>query len=241
MWKPSLGRVHASEAATLAFDTYVDLLPNDRQPAVRSVDGGTPLTFEALKNFISSMALGRLGLGQGDRLCSSMPNGPEAAIAFLAFSPYCSYAPLNPALTRDEVEFEFVDLPAKAVVVRRGESNSVTTSVAKEKGVAVLELVPTGRGVGLFILESSPIRSLQPVPQRMGGRHDICLVLHTSGTTAKPKIVPLHHENLACGALCIASALKLRRDSVNLNVMPCVPPHRARGSLHSLTHTSPQR
>eukprot|EP00966_Prymnesium_polylepis_P276639 6391105-Prymnesium_polylepis.2 len=38
----------------------------------------------------------------------------------------------------------------------------------------------------------------------MGVRDDVCLVLHTSGTTAKPKIVPLHHENLACGALCIA-------------------------------------
>ena len=46
------------------------------------------------------------------------------------------------------------------------------------------------------------------------------LVLHTSGTTAKPKIVPLTHENVATGSLCIASALKLRRDSVNLNMMP---------------------
>ena len=58
-------------------------------------------------------------------------------------------------------------------------------------------------------------------------RNDLCLVLHTSGTTNKPKIVPLTHANVASGSLCIASTLQLRADDdrkkpedVNLNVMP---------------------
>ena len=209
MWKPSLGRQHASEAIKEAFESYLDLLPGDKQPAIRSVHGGTPLAFDQLKEFIRTLDLARFGIGQGDRMCSCLPNGPEAAVAFLAFSCYCTYAPLNPALDDAEVRFEFDDLPAKAVVVEEGNPiNKVTLAAAAEMGVSVLELTPLGGRTGAGTFSIWQARSALPaVPRELGRRGDICLVLHTSGTTAKPKIVPLTHQNVCVGALCIKSAV----------------------------------
>ena len=74
--------------------------------AVRSDGGRPPTTVGQLKEFVAALDLGALGIGQGDRLCASIPNGPEAALAFLACSVYCTFAPLNPALTAAELEFE---------------------------------------------------------------------------------------------------------------------------------------
>lgn len=55
------------------------------------------------------------------------------------------------------------------------------------------------------------------VPQ---SRDEIALALHTSGTTQRPKLVPLSHGNLCSGALCIASTLKIQPGDVVLNCLP---------------------
>ena len=53
----------------------------------------------------------------------------EAAVCFLVFPLRCVYAPLNPAFTVAEIEFEFQDLPCHTVVVMQGEDNSATLQV----------------------------------------------------------------------------------------------------------------
>ena len=49
---------------------------------------------------------------------------------------------------------------------------------------------------------------------------DIALVLHTSGTTSRPKIVPLSHINVTASAYHIGQTLALTPDDVCLNIMP---------------------
>ena len=51
-------------------------------------------------------------------------------------------------------------------------------------------------------------------------RDEIALALHTSGTTRRPKLVPLSHGNLCSGALCIASTLKIQPDDIVMNCLP---------------------
>merc|ERR1719226_410357 len=98
------------------------------------MDGRKPLTFKALKEYCVSERADVLGLGRTDRLCTAIPNGVEAAVAFFAFSLRCTFAPLNIGLSRDEYEFEFVDLPAKALVVQDKdtlqEQDQVQTGIA---------------------------------------------------------------------------------------------------------------
>ena len=50
--------------------------------------------------------------------------------------------------------------------------------------------------------------------------HDIALLLHTSGTTSRPKLVPLRHNNLCASALSVATTLRLTEHDRGLNMMP---------------------
>lgn len=67
--------------------------------------------------------------------------------------------------------------------------------VALEQKVQVLEMQRHAKVAGLFSLrlhEQSPIKLEQQIStEPQSGRDDIALVLHTSGTTKKPKIAAL--------------------------------------------------
>jgi acyl-CoA synthetase (AMP-forming)/AMP-acid ligase II len=54
----------------------------------------------------------------------------------------------------------------------------------------------------------------------MGDDDDPALLLHTSGTTSRPKLVPLLQRNLLASAESIGRTLALTRDDVCLNIMP---------------------
>lgn len=226
-----LGQMYASDAARKDFNTFMDLLNDSDRIAIRCVDGRKPLTFRRLREFAQTLDLACFGIGRCrdkediDRLCVMIPNGPELAVCFLTMSLYCAYAPLNTQLTKAEVEFELVDIPAKAVVVwgPDPEGTDKVVQVATKLSVPIIELVPSTDEAGIFSLrwsKSSPSQ-LSPLPERLQSRRqDIALLLHTSGTTKKPKIVPLTHENICVGAQCIASTIKITQDDVNMNMMP---------------------
>ena len=90
------------------------------------------------------------------------------------------------------------------------ESTAPPLVAAARMGVPVLDLRPDRFTAGMLEL-SLRAGPRQSAVQRTVGRQDTCLVLHTSGTTAKPKIVPLTHENIVVGVSCVASTLKLQR------------------------------
>ena len=96
-------QLYGDEALTKEFTTYRDLLGSHSNrghlDAIRAVpkDGRKALTYERLLALLDAQgpALANLGIKRTDRLCSALPNGPESATAFLAFSLACTYAPLN--------------------------------------------------------------------------------------------------------------------------------------------------
>jgi len=227
-------QVLAADALKKEWTTFYDLMPDTDTPFLHSADGRKPLSLKQLKEFIVSDKVEVLGLGREDRLCTAIPNGPEAAVCFFAFALRCTFAPLNQGMSRDEYEFEFMDLPAKALIVQTKDSigeedqkhcgNAV--SVARKcKVEKLLELTPSKEFAGLFDLSKhtagKPLKG-DPMgnPLLSVKRGDLALVLHTSGTTKKPKIVPLTHANIACGALCIASTVELSPSDICDNTMP---------------------
>lgn len=218
------------------WTSFYDLIPDLDSPFLHSMDGRKPLTFKALKEFCASDKPDVLGMERGDRLCTVIVNGCEAAVAFFAFSLRCTFAPLNIGLSRDEFEFEFNDLPAKCLVVQRKEtlneedqknSGNAISVARKAKVEKLLQLNPSEEFAGLFELTKHAAgRPLKGTPVPVGDyintlkRSDLALVLHTSGTTKKPKIVPLTHENIACGAQCIASTVQMGPSDICINTMP---------------------
>jgi acyl-CoA synthetase (AMP-forming)/AMP-acid ligase II len=189
-------------------------------PAI-GAPGQPPLSFRALRALAerTGAALNAAGIGRGDRVAIVLANGPEAATSFLAVACYAVTAPLNASYKSEEFAFYLSDLRAKALIVQQG-AESPARAVAAEQGIPILELVPDTAAAGSFTLAPPPGLSGSPASGGPAGPDDIALVLHTSGTTARPKIVPLSHANLAASARHIGQTLRLTPDDVCLNIMP---------------------
>ena len=182
--------------------------------------GGPPLTYAGLRALIdrSVRSLNELGIGRGDRVAIVLPNGPEMATAFLSVASAVASAPLNPAYKQDEFEFYLEDLKAKALIVEAG-SETPALRAAEKLGVALIALAPEPQaGAGAFRLSGSVASAAaRSGPAEPG---DVALILHTSGTTSRPKIVPLAHANIWTSARNIATTLELSASDRALNVMP---------------------
>ena len=164
-------------------------------------------------------ALNAMGIGRNDRVAIVLPNGPEMAAAFVTIACAAATAPLNPAYRADEFEFYLSDLKARALVIQQG-MESPARAVAASRGIPVVELVPDAATAGVFTLR--PEAPLAGTPAQGGAAQpdDIALVLHTSGTTSRPKIVPLSQRNVTASAIHIGATLALTPDDVCLNIMP---------------------
>jgi acyl-CoA synthetase (AMP-forming)/AMP-acid ligase II/aryl carrier-like protein len=178
-----------------------------------------PLHYARLLDLVERTvrALRGAGVRRGDRVGIVLPNGPEMATAFLASACAATCAPLNPAYRAEEFEFYLSDLNAKAVVVQQGVDSPVR-AVAAAHGIALLELVPrAGAPAGWFDLAGCEVANSEA---DVAEPADVALVLHTSGTTSRPKIVPLTHRNLVISAENIRRTLRLEPSDRCLNVMP---------------------
>jgi acyl-CoA synthetase (AMP-forming)/AMP-acid ligase II len=201
--------------------TIRDLLASGADDAQAiAAPGAKPLTYAGLRAQIDETiaALNAGGVGRGDRVAIVLPNGAEMATAFLSIASGASAAPLNPAYRPAEFEFYMSDLGAKALVVEAG-STSPALEVAARLGVPVIRLEPD-QGAGRFTLAIDPAPGSAPLRGGPADQGDEALVLHTSGTTSRPKIVPLAQSNLAASARNIGAALRLTASDCGLVVMP---------------------
>ncbi len=180
------------------------------------------LSFGALRSLIADTVqrLNALGIGRNDRVAIVLSNGPEMATCFMACASGVASAPLNPAYRADEFEFYLSDLRARALIVER-DSQSPAIAVAEKLGVRIIDLIP-GEQAGSFTLEPRGGAATDG-PAAMPGwaePSDVSMVLHTSGTTSRPKIVPLSQANLVASANNIRQSLQLSQTDCGLNVMP---------------------
>ncbi|MEX2155177.1 MAG: AMP-binding protein, partial [Gemmatimonadaceae bacterium] len=198
-----------------------------------STPGGAPLTYQALRALVSETigSLNSRDIGAGDRVAIVLDNGPEMAAAFLAIGAGATAAPLNPSYRADEFEFYLTDLRAKLLVTGR-DKDSPAVEVAKRLGVPVARLVPhPERGAGSFSVDFSSSGPRKPARLRAATPDDIALVLHTSGTTSRPKIVPLSQRNVCASARNVRESLALSASDRGLVIMPLFHIHGLIASL----------
>jgi amino acid adenylation domain-containing protein len=195
--------------------------------------GRAPLSYERLFAQVNDTAatLNRMAVGRNDRVAIVLPNGPEMATAFLATASCATSAPLNPAYSENEFEFYLSDLSAKALIVQSG-MDSPARLVAERHGIRIIELLPLADAeAGSFTLSSVELSS--DVRTGFAEPDDVAIVLHTSGTTSRPKIVPLTHRNICVSARTTQRSLGLTEHDRCLNVMPLFHVHGLIGALLS--------
>jgi acyl-CoA synthetase (AMP-forming)/AMP-acid ligase II len=194
------------------------------------------LTYGGLFKHVENMvySLNSMGIGRDDRVAIVLPNGPEMAVVFLAVACGATSAPLNPAYGSNEFDFYLADLNAKALILQSG-LDSPARLVAEARHIPIIELSPQWEsGAGVFRL--SGVKDAFPARPGFAGPEDIALVLHTSGTTSRPKIVPLTHQNICNSADNTSRSLALTEKDRCLNIMPLFHIHGLIGAtLSSIT------
>jgi len=174
------------------------------------------LTYGRLRELVDGTLaqLAARGIGPGDRVAIVLPNGPEMATSFLAVASGLSAAPLNPAYKQAEYAFYLEDLRPKLVLVAPDSDNPVRAAAA-DLDIPVAEIrVGVDDPAGWFTLWDETAESSPTTPEAEA------LVLHTSGTTSRPKVVPLTQSNLAASAANISGTLALGPHDHCLNIMP---------------------
>jgi acyl-CoA synthetase (AMP-forming)/AMP-acid ligase II len=198
--------------------------PDAGSDAVVDVDGRI-LQYEDLTGAVDRLAgqLAGVGVKRTTPIALLVPNGPPAAVAFLAATQAGIAAPINPALLPAEVDRLLTSLGTRLVIT--------TTEPPKGlNGLAdlrVLTLDPTRLAAGLC----SSGRSFAMGEYAQVRPEDTALILHTSGTTALPKKVALSHKNLTSSAHNIARWFDLSAADRCLNVMPLFHIHGLVGML----------
>ncbi|HKB84221.1 MAG TPA: acyl--CoA ligase [Burkholderiales bacterium] len=188
-----------------------------------SAPGGVPLSYQSLRKLASDTlaALNAQGIGRNDRIAIVLDNGPEMAAAFLSVAAGATAAPLNPAYRADEFEFYLSDLKARLLVVGH-EMSSPAVEVANRLGIPLVRLVPaSGKGAGSFALEfPKGFASRRAEKPGAAAPEDTALVLHTSGTTSRPKIVPLSQRNVCASARNVSRTVAFTEADRGLGIMP---------------------
>ena len=182
-----------------------------------------PLSYRRLYRHIDDVGrtLRAKGLGRDDRIAVLMPNGPELAVAIVAVAANAACASINPAYSAEELDRYFADLKPRALVLPSGVEGPARR-VAQAHGVPVFDLTPTGEAAGLFTLAGTAAGKPSSDPVGPGAT---ALFLFTSGTTSRPKIVPLTHVNICTSAFSAVAALKLSETDRCLNVLPLFHGH----------------
>ncbi|MGB7947227.1 MAG: non-ribosomal peptide synthetase, partial [Candidatus Binatia bacterium] len=194
----------------------------ERIPAAVAVaaPGRVPLTYGTFWSHLETVArdLRALGVSRYDRVAMVLPQGPDLATAFVSVCACATAAPLNPGYRASEFEFYLAALQAKALLIH-AQVDSPARAVARARGIPVIELSPTlDAAAGIFTLAGA--RQGDTADDGFARSGDVALVLHTSGTTSRPKGVPLTHANLRASAQNISATLSLTERDRCLNLMP---------------------
>jgi acyl-CoA synthetase (AMP-forming)/AMP-acid ligase II len=198
-------------------------------PAIFAV-GRAPLTYGRLYQHVDHMGrvLRALGIGRRDRVAVVLPNGPEMAVAVLAVMAIAACVPMNPAYTTEEVEKYFTDLQPRALITQSGV-DSAARRVALSRGIRVIELSARVDGeAGLFTFNED--ERLAPSQQSISP-DDVAVLLPTSGTTSRPKIVPQTHASICTSAYAHGATLALKETDRCLNVLPLFHGHGLHATL----------
>jgi oxalate---CoA ligase len=201
------------------------ILDHPDRPALVVPEDGQVLTYGQVADRVASLAasLAVAGVGRGDGVALTLPNGPEMVQLLLAITALgAAAAPLNPAYTHSEYVFYLTDIAPRVFVIPASRP-AAASSAAEECSITVLTARARHDGPPALLVDD---KELSPaVGFESGQPDDVGVVLHTSGTTSRPKQVPLRQRNLMASTRTIAAHYGLGPMDVSFCVMPMFHVH----------------
>ena len=206
--------------------TFLDCMPSIHKPALYSPDmGREPLLHHMIYDFICTFILPTSSpatqLGPNDRIMVALPTTPENGLALLALACYHTTAPVNATCTASELFEDAERLRAKAIFTTRDAEERLELRELQAKlGCEVIFMVPRESGpAGLFDMQLMDEKFtgafVAPKPSPLHGLDDQSMVLHTSGTSGKKKVVPYTLRSLIVGTCAVMVSWDLKTEDVN--------------------------
>ncbi|WP_019500419.1 acyl--CoA ligase [Pseudanabaena sp. PCC 6802] len=212
-------------------NTVLDLLAGEDDRIALTAPGKPDLTYKQLRRNVRELAakLNGFGIGKGDRVSIAIPNSPGMVVTFLATATCATAAPLNPKYNREEFVFYYEDTNAVALIVLDEGIEAALAAVTPD----ILVIRATSNPDGTLSFEKINGIERSPRVEELAESDDIATILHTSGTTSRPKRVPIRHRNLAASVGNITSAYELSPADTTLCLMPLFHIHGLVGCLLS--------
>lgn len=212
--------------------------PNQRAIAV---SGKYELTHSRLQATVTACAarLRAAGVGHGDVVALAFPNSIEFVVLFMAVMRARGVAaPLNAAYTAEEFEFYLGDSKSKLLLLP-AEGNTAAETAAAKIGLPVAKcrfsILSEGTGSVEFVSESPGFdldlgligKGETDIEAELSSdiHDDMVLFLHTSGTTSRPKGVPLTQLNLATSTLHIKETYEFSTSDATVITLPLFHVH----------------
>lgn len=205
-----------------SYECLSDLIEDSDRHALISPDG-IPVTHGALKRSVQNF---RLPLAKDDKknpvVAIAVPNGPLLAATCMSVAAHFAMAPINPAVAPEQFRADVEQVQAKCIVTTAETSGKLglTDSWVAENGILVVHV---GFSPNQELALSYPNGDTLPthsIPSRPNKGSDICLMLFTSGTSGKKKIVPLSLHLVVVGAMFVIDSWGLSSSDISLNMMP---------------------
>src|SRR6202049_648754 len=193
----------------------------DAQRAMVVPEGPT-LSYAGLRDlaFETIQRLSAIGVKRGDRVAIVLPRGPDTIAMFLAVAQVATACPMNSAYTEGEFRFYLDDTGATFLIVPPGDAGEARRAFGERGPVIEAALDRQGR----LVLETGGLPQ-SALPPSAPDPEAIALVLHTSGTTSRPKRVPLRHRNLMASVANIVETYRLGSDDLSRCVSPLFHVH----------------
>lgn len=201
------------------LDCWAERTPT--APAILDIDGQT-LSFAELHAARQSLAvqLRDVDIAPGDHVAVLMANGPELAITMLGIVSFATCLPLDPSLTAANMA-ELTQRGRAVAIVCDADNVAMAAEVARRTCVPVLRVSPTDMFGHLAVSGEQPARSDGRPPSLTVPTGDhIAVLIATSGTTGRPKIIPLRHRHVLASAAALASAQQLQPTDRALAIVP---------------------
>lgn len=202
------------------YASLAEFLPSKRDPALFTTDTTRHISHDYLRSFVDGFTLPIEVHGDRKAVVSiALPNGPLLATVCISVMTHYTAAPINPVAGAEQFQADVLQAGAKCILTTQEDySRLELDGWAQDNGIEVLLVELTGdMRINITTTSGSSI-SAPPAPPNKAD--DIALILFTSGTSGKKKVVPITTHAVVAGVAFVIESWALTPQDVCLNMMP---------------------
>lgn len=202
------------------YGSLAEFIPEKSDPALFTTDTARYISHEYLREFVNNFTLPiDVEGGRKPVVSIALPNGPLLAAVCMSVIAHYTAAPINPAAGAQQFQADVLQAGARCILTTREDfSRLELEGWAPDNDITVLLVELTGdMRITITTPAGAPI-SAAPTPPNTAD--DIALILFTSGTSGKKKVVPITTHSIVAGVAFVIESWALVSEDVCLNMMP---------------------